>query len=71
MLHNIAYKTPDFPSFISPLAKDFMSKLLKKDPSQRNKFILNKGIKNHPWFDDIGNLKIIFLIVFRLGIGAE
>ena len=55
----------DFPSFVSPVAKQFISKLLEKDPDRR----LGSGefgfetIKNHPFFeglnwDDLLNKRI-------------
>jgi serine/threonine protein kinase len=56
MIQNISNNVPYFPDFIPKLAKDFISKLLEKNPIQRNKFILCQGIKNHAWFHDIGKI---------------
>jgi hypothetical protein len=49
----IVHNTPVFPKCFSPVAADFVSKLLEKDPSRR----LGQGkggaqnIKEHPFFN--------------------
>jgi len=49
MLHNIRTGQVNFPSTISDLAKDFISKLLILDPDQR----LGRDLRQHPWLADV------------------
>lgn len=47
----------DYPQDFPQLAKDLVSRLLKKDPSHR---LSIKEMKKHPWFEITNNKQSIF-----------
>jgi serine/threonine protein kinase len=53
IFNNIRKGQLDFPDSISSEARDFIKKLMIKDPLERQKFIDSGDIKNHEWFKEI------------------
>uniref|UniRef100_A0A7S1PDU8 Non-specific serine/threonine protein kinase n=3 Tax=Percolomonas cosmopolitus TaxID=63605 RepID=A0A7S1PDU8_9EUKA len=58
MYDNIIHSDLVFPSFVDATTRDFLSKLLERDPSQRLGTKSPQEIKDHPYFDSIDWEKI-------------
>ena len=54
IFENIKNAKLEMPKSMSAEAQDFVRKLMIRDPLERQKYIDQKGIKNHAWFKEIG-----------------
>ena len=76
IFNNITNEILVLPDCISEPAKDLIRKLMERDPIRRLGFIKREGIRENPWFQDIGNyitfalvLNIHGINVFQIGKG--
>jgi serine/threonine protein kinase len=54
IFENIKRGKLNMPDTMSKEAKDFVKKLMIRDPLERQKFIDNGGLKTHPWVEGVG-----------------